>query len=89
MIVSVMLQMATFIAAGVTLSLERQFHLYMPQMIVAWAYMGIVGILLFLIMNLVILHIYLICRGMTTYQLITLIREEERQAKIEELNKKK
>lgn len=84
-----MLQMATFTAAGITLSLEKQFHLYMAQMIAVWAYMGIVAVLLFLILNLVILHIYLICKGMTTYQLITSIREEERQAKIEELNKKK
>jgi hypothetical protein len=76
MIVSVFTQLGLFVAAGIVLSLEKNFHKYLPQMIVVWVYMLIVTVLMFLDFNLVLLHIYLNAKKMTTYQLITAMREE-------------
>jgi flagellar biosynthesis component FlhA len=48
-------------------------------MVPSWIVMGIICILWVLLLNLIILHIYLNCKGYTTYQFIVARREQERQ----------
>ena len=48
-------------------------------MIVTWIVGVAVVVFAFLLFNLIMLHIYLICKEMTTYELIMLRREEEKQ----------
>jgi hypothetical protein len=76
MIVSVFAQLGLYVAAGIVLSLERNFYNYLPQMIAIWVYMLIVAVLMFLDLNLVLLHVYLNAKKMTTYQIIMAMREE-------------
>lgn len=45
-------------------------------MIAVWVYLPIVAVLMFMDFNLVLLHIYLSAKKLTTYQLITSMREE-------------
>ena len=42
----------------------------MPGAIVAWVVAGIVAILTIMLLNLILLHIYLSWKGLTTYQFI-------------------
>lgn len=76
MIVSVFVQLAIYVAAAVVLTLERNFERFLPQMIAVWVYLAIVSVLMFMDFNLVLLHVYLNAKKMTTYQLITAMREE-------------
>jgi hypothetical protein len=76
MIISVFVQLALYVAAAIVISLERNFQKFLPQMIATWVYLSLVAVLMFLDFNLVLLHIYLSVKKMTTYQLITAMREE-------------
>jgi len=51
-------------------------------MAAVWAFSAVVAVFCILLMNLVGLHIYLICKGITTYQFIMLQREEEKKKKL-------
>jgi hypothetical protein len=75
MIVSVFLQMASFIAAGAVMTAQRSFAGYLPQMIAVWITMVIIVVFDFLVMNLIILHIYLYFKGLTTFEMIMLMKE--------------
>jgi hypothetical protein len=75
MIVSVFLQMASFIAAGAVMTAQRSFVNYLPQMIAVWVTMVIIVVFDFLVMNLIILHIYLYFKGLTTFEMIMLMKE--------------
>ena len=50
-------------------------------MIVCWVYCLIAVVLVFLDLNLVILHIYLNVKGITTFQLLQVQKEEEKEKK--------
>ncbi len=50
-------------------------------MITLWVISVFVLVFWILVSNLIGLHIYLICKGLTTYQFIMLQREEERKKK--------
>jgi hypothetical protein len=47
----------------------------------AWVSGGINSIFAFLLINLIVLHIYLICKGISTYEFIVAQREEEKRKK--------
>ena len=57
-------------------------------MATSWIVLGIVSILALLLLNLIILHLYLACKGYTTYQFIMARREQERQEEMERINEK-
>ena len=76
MILSVFLQMSVFLASGATLSIQYDFSNYLPQMIVVWIYMVVSSVLAFLVFNLTMLHVYLTIKGITTYEMIMLMKEE-------------
>lgn len=58
-------------------------------MITSWVYLTLVVILMFMDFNLILLHIYLNVKGITTFQMIMSMREEERMAKIKESNSRR
>lgn len=85
MIVMVLVKLGFFIAAAVWMSLERNFFNYLAQMIVVWVYCLIAAVLMFLDLNLVILHIYLNANGLTTFQFLMIRKEEEKERKRQEI----
>jgi hypothetical protein len=44
-------------------------------MIVVWIYMVLMAVLTFLVFNLILLHIYLTAKNLTTYEMIMLMKE--------------
>ena len=66
--------MAIYLAGVIKLSTERMFNEYLAEMIAAWAYSAVILVLFFLLFNLILLHIYLRCKGMTTYQMVVAMR---------------
>lgn len=88
MIVSVFVQMIIFLASGAVLSVQNTFRQHMAQMIAVWIYMVPLAVLAFLVFNLILLHIYLTIKGLTTYEMIMLMKEEENKAKLEKEAKK-
>lgn len=50
-------------------------------MIAVWVTLVIIVVFDFLVMNLVILHIYLSCKGLTTFEMIMLMKEGDNKAK--------
>lgn len=55
---------------------------------VGWISGSVNSIFAFLLFNLILLHIYLQCKGLSTYEFILAQREQERLRKEEEENKK-
>lgn len=81
MIVAVFFQLATFVAAAAVLTAQQNFNDYLASMIAVWITLVVIVVFDFLVMNLVILHIYLFFKGITTFELIMLMKEEERRPK--------
>jgi beta-lactamase regulating signal transducer with metallopeptidase domain len=52
-------------------------------MIVIWIIGVVVCVFALLLINLIILHVYLHCKGLTTYEFILIRKEEERLEEIE------
>lgn len=76
MIVMVLVKLGLFIFASVWMSLERMFLNYLAAMIACWFYTLVAAVLWFLDLNLLILHIYLNAKGITTFQMLQIQREE-------------
>ena len=53
-----------------------------------WISGGVDTVFAFLLLNLILLHIYLMNRGISTYEFIVAQREEERRKKMEEDRRK-
>lgn len=70
MIVSTWLNLFMYLAGVVTISIEYYWLEFLIKIIFAWAISIVVLILAILLFNLILLHIYLTCIGMTTYQFI-------------------
>lgn len=79
MITSTCLHLSVYIISVIILSIEKKWNNFLGLIITAWAILAVVGILWFLLLNLNILHFYLICKGYTTYQFILLRRDEQRK----------
>ena len=52
------------------LSWQQDWGNYLPQMILIWVMLGIISLAWLLVLHLIILHIYLIKQGITTYDLL-------------------
>lgn len=70
MIIVSLVSMAMFIISLCLLWWEGQFWNFLPEMGVVWASGIIVSVFSILILNLILLHVYLQCLGMTTYNFI-------------------
>ena len=47
-------------------------------MIAVWVTLVVITVFDFLVLNLIVLHIYLRCKGLTTFEMIMLMKEEEK-----------
>lgn len=64
--------MIIFLTGGAIMSSQANFNDidHLGRSIPVWIMMVIMAILTILLLNLIILHIYLRCRGITTYELL-------------------
>ena len=58
-------------------------------MIPTWIILAVVLVFCVLVLNLILLHVYLGCKGFTTYQFIVARREEERLEKLREIDERR
>jgi hypothetical protein len=70
MIISVFTNMALYLASVCMLWWENRWREYLPQMIVNWAISLPVALLALSVLALIVLHFFLICKGMTTFDYI-------------------
>lgn len=93
MILTCSLEIAIFISSVIVLALEDNWKTeYLGFMITCFVIMSIMAIFLLLDFNLCLLHVYLSCKGYSTYDFIMKRREEQRQEeekKIKEESDKK
>ena len=73
--------LVVYIIALAILTSEKTYVDYLLSFILAWVSGGINSIFAFLLINLIVLHIYLICKGISTYEFIIAQREEEKRKK--------
>lgn len=78
MIVAVFFQMSSYVAAAAVLTAQRNFAEFLPSMIAVWVTLVVITVFDFLVLNLIVLHIYLRCKGLTTFEMIMLMKEEEK-----------
>lgn len=78
MIVVTFLKMVIYIVGMVLLWTEDNWDYYFGLMITVWTFSFIIAIFALLLVNLIGLHIYLISKGITTYQFIIMQRESEK-----------
>ncbi len=74
MISVTLLNMIVYVIGMVLLVTEGEWQAYLGEIIAVWIFSLIVSIFSILLMNLLGLHIYLIYKGITTYQFIMLQR---------------
>jgi hypothetical protein len=68
-----------FIFSTIFLTLEDQWQDFLYFIIPTWIVMAVISVLSILLLNLILLHIYLNCKGYTTYQFIMVRKEQEKQ----------
>ena len=81
MIIATCVVLVVYIIALAILTSEKTYVDYLLSFILAWVSGGINAIFAFLLINLIVLHIYLICKGISTYEFIIAQREEEKRKK--------
>ena len=81
MIVGAFLNLFFYVAALLSLTFEARPHDFLSQFIVAWCSGTINAIFVLLLINLIILHLYLIHKGISTYEFIVIQRQEEERRK--------
>ena len=77
MIIFTFLSMTIYLGAIATLWSEGNFSSFLGEMIALWIIAVVIIVFDILILNLNLLHLYLIAKGLTTYELIM----QERQTK--------
>jgi hypothetical protein len=75
MILVTLMNMVVYVVGMILLWTEDQWREYIGPMIALWIFSVVPVIFAILLINLVALHIYLIRKGITTYQFIMLQRE--------------
>ena len=72
------------LVAVLLLTTEYQWENILGIMIANWISLAICIVFLFLIFNLILLHVYLNCIGLTTYEFLLKRKEEEQRELVEE-----
>ena len=75
MIIASLMNMLVYVIGMILLWTEDQWREYVGPMVALWVFSLISIVFSILLLNLVALHIYLISKGITTYQFIMLQRE--------------
>ena len=81
MIVAAFLNLLFYVAALLSLTFQARPHEFLSQFIVAWCSGTINAIFVFLLINLIVLHLYLLHKGISTYEFIVIQRQEEEKRK--------
>ena len=74
MIVCTFIQLVVFIVGIGMLTGERNFGDFLAGFIFSWISGAVNCVFAFLLLNLIVLHIYLMCKGMSTYEFIVATR---------------
>ena len=77
MIIGAFLNLLFYVVALLSLTFEAHPHDFLSQFIVAWCSGTINAIFVVLLINLIILHLYLIHKGISTYEFIVIQRQDE------------
>ena len=83
MILAAFGNLTLYVTALVVLTLQASKGASLGSFIVAWLSGGINAIFAILLANLIVLHCYLMHKGISTYEFIMAQREEERRQKEE------
>lgn len=75
MIISTFVNMLAYVVGMILLWTEDAWMDYLGPMIAVWVFAVIILVFAILLLNLIGLHIYLIHKGLTTYQFIMMQRE--------------
>jgi hypothetical protein len=81
MILSAFGHLLIFVIALAILTTQKTFSQFLGGFIVGWISGSVNSVFVFLLFNLIVLHIYLQCKGVTTYEFIIAQREQERLQK--------
>lgn len=81
MILSAFLNLLCYVAALLSLTFSAEPHDFLSEFIVAWCSGTINAIFVILLINLIMLHLYLIHKGISTYEFIVIQRQEEEKRK--------
>lgn len=76
MILSAFSNLLLYVLSLITLTMHSAPSDYLPSFAAAWVSGGINSIFVILLINLILLHIYLINKGISTYEFIMAQREE-------------
>lgn len=83
MIITAFIHLSLYVVSLGILTSQKEYNMYLPGFIMAWISGAVNSIFSFLLLNLIVLHIYLISKGLSTYEFIMAQREEERLKKEE------
>jgi palmitoyltransferase len=75
MILSAFCNLTVYVLSVIVLTLEKRFDLFLGGFVTAWISGVVNSIFAILIINLIFLHIYLICNDLSTYEFIMAQRE--------------
>lgn len=81
MILAAFANLLLYVVALITLTLQDTASDFMAAFAAAWVSGGINSIFVILLINLILLHLYLLHKGISTYEFIMLQREQERKQK--------
>lgn len=81
MIIGAFLNLLIYVAAMLSLTLQASPNDFLSEFIVAWCSGTISAIFVILLINLIVLHLYLIYKGISTYEFIMIQRQEEDKRK--------
>lgn len=69
------MHLSLYVVSLAILTSQKEYNTYLAGFIVAWISGAINSIFSFLLLNLIVLHIYLISKGLSTYEFIMAQRE--------------
>lgn len=76
MILGAFSNLVTYVVAVVLLTTQNNYDEFLAGFVTAWISAAINAVFAFLLINLIILHIYLFCKGLSTYEFIMAQREQ-------------
>jgi hypothetical protein len=75
MILAAFFNLAIYVASVIVLTTSTKFETYLGAFVASWISGAINSIFVILLLNLIVLHIYLIANGLSTYDFIMAQRE--------------
>lgn len=70
MIVSACVHLALYVATLAALTAQGTFPSFLPAFIISWLSGAVNAVFVFLLLNLIVLHLYLLYKGLSTYEFI-------------------